>query len=68
MIPGVICATCIYFSPPPFQSRHAGQRPMGQCRRLAPLLDQSDGRLRTIWPLVNENQWCGEHSTIEGTE
>jgi hypothetical protein len=59
MIPGVICATCIFFSPP------WGRSAVGQCRRSAPLLDQSSDRLRTVWPLVQAENWCGDHSTID---
>ena len=61
MIPGAHCSTCVFFSPPPFQSR--GERRFGQCRRHAPLIDiDAERGPRTIWPMVGETAWCGEHS------
>lgn len=65
MIPGISCATCVFFSPPPFQSRFAGQQASGQCRRHAPALDFNERGPRTLWPLVRADAWCGEHSTID---
>ncbi len=62
MIPGVHCSTCVFFSPPPFTSR--GDRLFGQCRRHAPLIDAGGDRPRTIWPIVSEDAWCGEHSHL----
>lgn len=54
----VNCVTCAWFSPAQ-QSYAAGS---GQCRRRAPLLEQTERGPRTIWPLVRETQWCGEHA------
>lgn len=68
MIPGVTCCSCVFFSPPPFQSRFAGQSSRGQCRRHAPIFERTDQGPRTIWPLVNEDQWCGEHASQEAVE
>ena len=66
MIPGISCSTCAFFAPPPFS--HRGQRIFGQCRRHAPILDLGEDRPRTIWPLVQETAWCGEHAEVEGGE
>lgn len=68
MIHGITCAGCIFFSPPSFQTTFSGQRAMGQCRRHAPLMDRTDRGPRTIWPLVGDHQWCGEHSTFDEDE
>lgn len=64
MIPGVTCATCAFFSPPLFPSRFAGQVVKGQCRRHAPMLDRTDQGVRTIWPLVADDAFCGEHCEV----
>ncbi|MFB0874562.1 MULTISPECIES: hypothetical protein [unclassified Sphingobium] len=60
------CATCLFFSPPHVQRGFDGRPARGQCRRHAPLLDQSDAHFRTIWPLVYADNYCGEHATWEG--
>jgi hypothetical protein len=65
MIPGVTCATCVFFSPPPFHSAFAGEHPRGQCRRHAPTIDRTDRGLRTIWPLVSDDGFCGEHMSVD---
>jgi hypothetical protein len=44
------CQTCIYFDKQP----HI-------CRRYPPQV--YDGRF--LWPVVNEMDWCGEHSHSE---
>lgn len=62
MIPGVNCASCVFFCPPPFRSRFAGDHVRGQCRRHAPMLEHTDRGTRSIWPLVGDDQWCGEHA------
>lgn len=59
------CATCVFFSPhqPNWTDRPTGR---GQCRRHAPVLDkEADGRLRTLWPMVHEDNYCGEHAEVE---
>lgn len=65
MIPGAFCSTCVFFSPGRPTMR---DRVSGQCRRHAPILDQSELRLRTIWPLVMDDSWCGEHATVDAGE
>ena len=60
---GLRCATCIFFSPNPF---NRGLRMRGQCRRHPPQIDMSrDMGPRSIWPMVDEDAYCGEHSTLE---
>lgn len=68
MIPGVTCATCVFFSPPPFQSAFAGMNTKGQCRRHAPIFERTDKGPRTIWPLVGDDQFCGEHASVDSEE
>jgi hypothetical protein len=65
MIPGVVCATCVYFSQ--YQPYDLDRPlPRGQCRRHAPSLYQGEGgALKTAWPMVHETGWCGEHAQIE---
>lgn len=64
MIPGAFCSGCVFFAP----NQHNLARGGGQCRRHAPLLDRADDRVRTIWPLVWDDHWCGEHSTVDTGE
>lgn len=61
---GMRCATCIFFAPNPF---NRGIRLRGQCRRHAPQIDMQgpENRPRSIWPMVDEDAYCGEHSTLE---
>lgn len=61
MIPGVCCGNCVFFSAFGPNPRRASQR-RGQCRAHGPLLELSDRGPRTLWPLVNESDWCGDHS------
>ncbi len=55
------CATCAFFSP----STATYARGSGQCRRHAPLLEQTERGPRTTWPLVRDTNWCGEHAVWE---
>jgi hypothetical protein len=35
----------------------------GQCRRHAPMVHKNeDGHLKTAWPIVSEDAFCGEHA------
>jgi hypothetical protein len=65
MITGISCATCVFFSPPP---PYAKNQSVGQCRRHAPQLTEGERGIQTIWPLVGDSQWCGDHATPEGDE
>lgn len=61
MLPGnATCVTCVFFnrSRPPHD--HSGQ-----CRFDAPKLSFSKEGLRTVWPLVYADAWCGQHATLE---
>lgn len=62
MIPGAICTNCVFFSPARVRNN---ANPRGQCRRHAPLLDFQGDHPQTLWPMVREDQWCGEHATVE---
>lgn len=64
-MPPFRCATCVFFSQhqPDWLDRPSTR---GQCRRHAPVLDRhDDGRLRTVWPMVHEDGFCGEHAEVE---
>lgn len=64
MIPGATCTSCVFFAPPNHARR--GDFQTGQCRRHAPVLTTSDDdRPRTVWPMVNERNWCGEHAVLD---
>jgi len=63
MIAGMTCAGCVFYAPPFHQQR--GRVVFGQCRRHAPVHDLTGDRPRTIWPMVADDAWCGEHSTLE---
>jgi hypothetical protein len=66
VIPGAICATCVFFSANPYSKP---DRQGGQCRRHAPVFDRTEeGRMRSIWPLVWDDHWCGEHAIVETGE
>ena len=57
------CETCIFWV------AHADPlKPLGQCRRWPPSLQLIATGLRSFWPLLRPNDWCGEHSTLAGFE
>ena len=47
---GMICKTCIYFV-------RKGETKIGRCRRHAPTMKG--------FPVVFENDWCGDHKLSE---
>lgn len=61
---GEVCSTCCFFQlGPALNSR------VGQCRIHAPILiREDDGRLRTVWPLIGKEEWCGDHAVFEEEE
>lgn len=63
---GIACATCAFFQTPRVPIR--GRTVFGQCRRHAPTLDFSEGKPRSIWPLVADDAWRGEHATLDTEE
>jgi rubrerythrin len=58
------CATCVFFSAhrPNWSDRPSSR---GQCRRHAPVIDKAEeGRLRTVWPMVDQDAYCGDHAEL----
>jgi hypothetical protein len=55
------CVTCVFFNrfrPP---TDHGGQ-----CRFHAPLMQiTKEHGVKTIWPLVYVDSWCGQHSVAD---
>lgn len=50
-----VCATCVFFD------RLDGPEPrFGLCRRNPPLLVEQ-GALNGGWPVIEDDDWCGEH-------
>jgi hypothetical protein len=65
MMPLFSCATCVFFAPhrPNWTDQPTGR---GQCRAHAPVLDKTDeGRIRTLWPMVHEDNYCGDHAEVD---
>lgn len=60
----VTCASCAFFRPPGGLYPRAN----GQCRRHAPVIDRGDAGIRTVWPMIGDNQWCGEHAELVTSE
>lgn len=62
MLPGnATCATCVFFnrSKPPHD--HSGQ-----CRHDPPKLSfGKEHSLKSVWPLVYIDAWCGQHAVLE---
>lgn len=62
MITGANCKGCCFYSPHPTMPQR------GQCRHGSPKvdfqkLDTGEKRTRTVWPLVKDWDWCGQHGT-----
>lgn len=58
MIPGAQCGTCVFFSRNPREPDIGGQ-----CRHSAPRLTRDgNGTLRSMWPMVKAEWWCGDHA------
>lgn len=57
----VSCSTCAFFFE--FPNTNHGKFAIGQCRFNAPKnhVDR-DGLLKTIWPVVRDTDFCGEHA------
>ena len=61
MIPGVTCAKCVFWEHQEWIERGDGIR-VGKCRRHSPRAIQGrDGRIHANFPLVHEQEWCGDH-------
>lgn len=41
---------------------------VGECRRRAPHLDHEGERLTPVWPLVDGDDWCGDHIEADDNE
>jgi hypothetical protein len=64
VIPGVNCMGCAFWNALP--AKHGRPETRGQCRARAPnLVTTPQGQIFTSWPLTKEDDWCGDHSTIE---
>lgn len=51
------CKVCLYFD-----SKDYGR---GYCRRRSP---QDTGGVKHVWPVVRDDEWCGEGRTVESAE
>jgi len=54
---GMICKTCIWFVPKQKGSHKRQGYLLGRCRRRAPTMNG--------YPVVFENDWCGQHKLDE---
>lgn len=61
------CGTCAFFVAfPGIRRDNGGEYVKGQCRTRAPFVDlkNPDGP-KTMWPLVRNTDFCGEHAQVE---
>jgi hypothetical protein len=55
------CENCHYSDVSVIEMNDVGEMPHLLCRRFPPqLFGYVDGSGTTLWPLVHENEWCGE--------
>ena len=59
--PRAVCDSCRHFAP---EDRLASS---GECRVLPPTLVSlgAAGRVRTAWPVVEDQHWCGRHDFLQ---
>jgi hypothetical protein len=64
MIPGAECVTCVFWQLQDLIGR-SGVR-LGQCRAHAPVLVAGiEGKVHSKFPLMAEDDWCGDHAVTE---
>lgn len=55
-----VCANCLFFEALQSDEEDDLGGEYGQCRRAPPVLVEP-GAMNGVWPVIREDNWCGEH-------
>lgn len=62
------CSNCVYMDVTIIQFEDVdGETPHSICRRFPPQMIAIEESASTYWPLVHDEEWCGEWAQSEST-